>query len=91
MARLYEGLIDAFVIDEADADLEAAIRELGLEVLVTRTIMGDKDDRERLAALRRGAAERSAEFLPGNVVARYLEVYAEALARRKGSGAAWTS
>jgi len=48
-------------------------------------------DRERLAALRRGAAERSAEFLPGNVVARYLEVYAEALARRKGSGAAWTS
>ena len=43
------------------------------------------------AALRRGAAERSAEFLPGNVVARYLEVYAEALARRKGSGAAWTS
>ncbi len=50
VARLYEGLIDAFVIDQADADLEASIRDLGLDVLVTRTIMGDKDDRERFAA-----------------------------------------
>jgi LPPG:FO 2-phospho-L-lactate transferase len=49
VARLYEGLLDAFVIDEQDAALEGAIRELGLDVLVTRTIMGDKHDRERFA------------------------------------------
>jgi LPPG:FO 2-phospho-L-lactate transferase len=50
VARLYMGLLDAFVIDEADAGLEGAIRELGLDVLVTSTIMGGKHDRERFAA-----------------------------------------
>jgi LPPG:FO 2-phospho-L-lactate transferase len=40
----YKGLIDALVIDEADADEEAGIR-----TIVTRTLMSDADARRRLA------------------------------------------
>jgi LPPG:FO 2-phospho-L-lactate transferase len=44
VTRCYEGLIDALVIDEADADEEAGIR-----TIVTRTLMSDADARRRLA------------------------------------------
>jgi LPPG:FO 2-phospho-L-lactate transferase len=44
VARCYEGLIDALVIDEADADEPAPIR-----TIVTRTLMRDADSRRRLA------------------------------------------
>jgi LPPG:FO 2-phospho-L-lactate transferase len=40
----YKGLIDALVIDEADADEEAGIR-----TIVTRTLMSDAEARRRLA------------------------------------------
>ena len=40
----YEGLIDALVIDEADADEEAGIR-----TIVTHTLMEDADGRRRVA------------------------------------------
>jgi len=40
----YNGLIDALVIDEADADEEAGIR-----TIVTRTLMDDADGRRRVA------------------------------------------
>jgi LPPG:FO 2-phospho-L-lactate transferase len=40
----YEGLIDALVIDEADADDEAGIR-----TIVTRTLMTDAEGRRRVA------------------------------------------
>ena len=40
----YKGLIDALVIDEADADEEAGIR-----TIVTRTLMDDADGRRRVA------------------------------------------
>lgn len=40
----YLGLIDALVIDEADAPAEAAV-----ELVVTRTLMGDRDGARRLA------------------------------------------
>jgi LPPG:FO 2-phospho-L-lactate transferase len=40
----YKGLIDALVIDEADADEDAGIR-----TIVTRTLMSDADARRRLA------------------------------------------
>ena len=40
----YDGLIDALVIDEADADEEAGIR-----TIVTRTLMDDADGRRRVA------------------------------------------
>ena len=50
VARQYRDLIDAFVIDELDAALEPAIRALGLDVLVTDTIMSDDAARSRVAA-----------------------------------------
>jgi LPPG:FO 2-phospho-L-lactate transferase len=50
VARLYEGLLDTFVIDDADADLAPSIRELGMEVAVLPTIMRSDDDRAALAA-----------------------------------------
>ena len=40
----YKGLIDALVIDEADADEDA-----GVPLIVTRTLMEDEDDRRRVA------------------------------------------
>jgi len=46
IAAHYRGLIDALVIDEADADEEAGT---GVPVMVTRTLMKDLADRERLA------------------------------------------
>jgi hypothetical protein len=42
-------VVDALVIDEADADSAQAIRAMGIEVLVTRTIMADPEDKKRLA------------------------------------------
>ena len=46
----HPGLLDAFVIDRADAGAAAAIEALDLEVLVTETVMRDHEDRRRLAA-----------------------------------------
>jgi LPPG:FO 2-phospho-L-lactate transferase len=40
----YKDLIDALVIDEADADQEAGIR-----TIVTRTLMSDAEGRRRVA------------------------------------------
>jgi LPPG:FO 2-phospho-L-lactate transferase len=45
----YDGLVGTWIIDEADASLEAAIRERGPEVRVTTTIMADPQDARRLA------------------------------------------
>jgi LPPG:FO 2-phospho-L-lactate transferase len=49
VARLYEGLIDGFVIDHIDADQGPEIEELGIAVFVTDAIMHDIADRGRLA------------------------------------------
>lgn len=49
VARLYVGLVDVMCIDETDRDLAPAIEALGLEVLVTDTVMGGAEGRERLA------------------------------------------
>jgi LPPG:FO 2-phospho-L-lactate transferase len=45
----YAGLIDALVLDEADADGADAVAELGVRPIVTRTLMSDDDARRRLA------------------------------------------
>jgi LPPG:FO 2-phospho-L-lactate transferase len=50
VARLYAGLLDVLVIDEADRALASAIEEIGYTVHVMQTVMGDRADRERLAA-----------------------------------------
>ena len=44
VAGRYEGLIDALVIDEADADADAGVR-----TILTRTLMDDADGRRRVA------------------------------------------
>ncbi len=49
VARLYAGLVDAFVIDEADAALAPAIEALGMAARVLPTIMSSDDDRAELA------------------------------------------
>jgi LPPG:FO 2-phospho-L-lactate transferase len=49
VARLYAEWIDAFVVDNADADLVPPIEQLGLRVHVTDTIMTDDASRARLA------------------------------------------
>ena len=49
VARIYAGLLDVLVIDEQDRALQPEIEALGMRVIVTNTIMGDAEDRERLA------------------------------------------
>jgi LPPG:FO 2-phospho-L-lactate transferase len=44
VAQCHEGLIDALVVDESDAPAEA-----GVELVVTRTLMVDRDSERRLA------------------------------------------
>lgn len=56
VARLYAGLVDVFCLDAVDAALAPAVEALGLEVLVTDTVMGPGPGRERLAAALLAAA-----------------------------------
>ncbi len=49
VAKIYQGLVDGMVIDDADADLAPKIESLGMKALVTRSIMDGPDDRARLA------------------------------------------
>jgi LPPG:FO 2-phospho-L-lactate transferase len=52
VARCYGGLIDALVIDEADADASG----WGMRTIVTRTLMDDAEGRLRVAEAALGAA-----------------------------------
>lgn len=49
VASIYQGVIDAFVIDHTDREQREQIEQLGMRVLVTNTIMRDDADRRRLA------------------------------------------
>jgi LPPG:FO 2-phospho-L-lactate transferase len=49
VAQHYRGLVDCFVLDEADATLAAGIEDLGMKVEVAPTIMKTLEDRETLA------------------------------------------
>jgi LPPG:FO 2-phospho-L-lactate transferase len=49
VARLYAGLSNTFVLDEADADLAPRVQDLGMEALVLPTIMRSDSDRAALA------------------------------------------
>jgi LPPG:FO 2-phospho-L-lactate transferase len=49
LAQCYPELIDALVIDEADADDAGALAALGVRPIVTRTLMRDAATRRRLA------------------------------------------
>ena len=49
VARLYLGIVQRFVLDEADADLAPAIEALGMRVELLPTVMRSDGDRARLA------------------------------------------
>jgi LPPG:FO 2-phospho-L-lactate transferase len=57
VAGCYEGLIDALVFDEADADDAGAVRELGVHPLVTTTLMDEPEARQKLVETVLGALE----------------------------------
>jgi LPPG:FO 2-phospho-L-lactate transferase len=56
VAAIYEGLIDALVIDRQDADLAGRVEALGIRAVVTDTIMRDAGARRRLAQAAMDAA-----------------------------------
>ena len=56
VATLYEGLVDAMVIDDTDAGLAAELTRGGIRPVITDTIMRDADARRHLAAVTLGAA-----------------------------------
>lgn len=49
VARLYVGLLDAFVLDQADRALAPAVEALGLRAIVTETMMTTAERRTALA------------------------------------------
>ncbi len=49
VAQRYVGLLDGFVLDQVDAQHAAAVRQLGMRVWVTDTVMKSEAARERLA------------------------------------------
>jgi LPPG:FO 2-phospho-L-lactate transferase len=50
VARLYVGVVDAFVVDEADAALAPVVEALGMRALVLPTVMRIDADRAALAS-----------------------------------------
>lgn len=51
VAEHYRGLVDCFVLDTSDATLVPEIEKLGMDVLVTDTVMRSLDDRKALAGV----------------------------------------
>jgi LPPG:FO 2-phospho-L-lactate transferase len=49
IARHYEGLLAGFVLDKVDAQLEADVRRLNMQTLVTDTLVRTSEERRRLA------------------------------------------
>ena len=49
VARRYVGLVDAFVIDQADAALAPAVEGLGMRAVVAQSVMTDDESRAALA------------------------------------------
>jgi len=60
VAQCYAGLIDALVIDQVDAALADDIRAMGIDVVVTDTIMRGPDEKRALAQATLDAARRVA-------------------------------
>jgi len=49
VARIYAGLVESFVIDNADRVLTGGVQALGMRAFVTDAVMREVGDRERLA------------------------------------------
>jgi LPPG:FO 2-phospho-L-lactate transferase len=58
VARLYDGLLDRYVLDEADADLVPEVAGLGIEAVAAPTVMQTDADRAALARFLLEAAGR---------------------------------
>jgi LPPG:FO 2-phospho-L-lactate transferase len=49
VAKIYRGLVDVMVIDQADEALAPAIRDVGMKAVVTNTIMSGETEKKALA------------------------------------------
>jgi hypothetical protein len=49
VAKHYRTILKGFVLDTADAEIENEVKDLGVETLVTNTLMNQLTDRARLA------------------------------------------
>jgi LPPG:FO 2-phospho-L-lactate transferase len=49
VAQQYQGLVNYYVLDEIDSQLESDIQKLNMQTLVANTLMKSTDDRKRLA------------------------------------------
>ncbi len=49
VARIYAGLLDAFVLDDQDAELAATVEEIGMRAIVCDTIMSSPEQAARVA------------------------------------------
>ena len=49
VAEHYRGLVNGFILDTVDSQLEADVRRLNMRAFVTNTLMKTTDDRKRLA------------------------------------------
>ena len=58
VARLYDGLVDVFVLDELDAALASEVEALGLRAVVCQTMMTSAERRDALAKRVLEAARR---------------------------------
>jgi LPPG:FO 2-phospho-L-lactate transferase len=58
VARLYEGLVDQFILDETDAELVPAVEAVGVEAVTAQTVMQTDADRAGLARFLLEAAAR---------------------------------
>jgi LPPG:FO 2-phospho-L-lactate transferase len=49
VAAMYADFIDVFMLDESDASIEREIKQLGMSVMVTNTVMVTLEDKQLLA------------------------------------------
>lgn len=49
VAKIYQGLVDVFILDKIDADLAPEVRKLGMQTVVTNTIMTGVAEKNALA------------------------------------------
>ena len=61
VAELYQGCLDAMVIDHEDAESEASLLNSGLEVFITNTLMKTDDEKTQLMQVCVGFAEEVAQ------------------------------
>jgi LPPG:FO 2-phospho-L-lactate transferase len=64
VARFYLGLVDSLILDETDRNASSAIAELGIDPVITNSVMRSLADKERLA---REVTEKSFTRAAGSI------------------------